>query len=79
MFISLYSGALYTFATTYVSPGTILDPLGIPGSYTVTPPLTYGGTVTSGHDGEVLYVDASGNLASDNLFTRNSSNGDTTI
>ena len=71
VFISLYGGAI-AFAMTYVSPGSVLDPSGTPGNYTVGPLLSYGSLVTSGHNNEVLYNDASGNLASDTLFTRSS-------
>jgi hypothetical protein len=79
IFISLYSGALFAFATTYVPQGTILDPAGLPGSYTVTPGVSYAGPVTSGHDNEVLYMDGSGNLASDAFFTRDSTTQATSI
>jgi hypothetical protein len=79
LFLSLYASALYTFAMTYVPQGTILDPAGLPGSYTVTPGVSYAGPVTSGHDNEVLYMDGSGNLASDEGFSRNSTTGDTNI
>lgn len=34
IFISLYTGALFAFAIN-VAPGTVLDPAGLPGSYTV--------------------------------------------
>jgi hypothetical protein len=77
--LSLYSGALYAFAITYVPQGTVLDPAGLPGSYTVTPGLSYAGPVTSGHDNEVLYVDGSGNLASDAFFSRDSVTQDTFV
>ena len=79
VFLSLYSGMLYAFATTYVSPGATLDPSGLPGDYTVGPLLSYGEAITTGHDNEVLYVDGNGDLASDDGFYRNSITKDTYI
>ncbi len=79
IFLSLYTGALCAFATTYVAPGTVLDPAGLPGGYTVGPFLSYGGAVTTGHDNEVLYMDGSGNLVSDSNFVRDASTGETLI
>lgn len=79
VFLSLYSGALYAFATTYVAPGATLDPSGLPGDYTVGPLLSYGEAITTGHDNEVLYVDGNGDLASDDGFYRNSITKDTYI
>ncbi len=35
--------------------------------------ISYGGAVTSGHSNEILYMDGSGNLNSDSLFTRDNS------
>jgi hypothetical protein len=36
IFLSLYTGALYAFASmTFVEPSTVIDPAGVPGSYSV--------------------------------------------
>jgi hypothetical protein len=55
-----------------VAPGTVLDPAGLPGAYTVGPVLSYGEAVTTSHDNEILYIDSSGDLVSDDGFTRDS-------
>lgn len=68
--ISLYSATL-AFAVQ-VAPGTVLDPAGLPGVYTVGPVLSYGEAVTTSHDNEILYIDSSGDLVSDDGFTRDS-------
>jgi hypothetical protein len=71
IFLSIYIGALYAFAVN-VAPGTVLDPAGLPGAYTVGPLLSYGEAVTTSHENEILYIDGTGDLASDSLFTRTS-------
>lgn len=40
--------------------------------------ISYGGNVTTGHDNESLYIDNTGDLASDSGFTRNHSGDDVT-
>ncbi len=74
--VFLYSGSVALAAMTYVAPGATTDPAGTPGNYTVGPLLSYGFTATSGHNNEALYIDGSGNVASDPLFYRYSSTGD---
>ncbi len=60
IFIGAYSAAL-VYAVTYVTPGSVLDPTGTPGNYTV-------GFATAAN--EVLYTNGSNQLASDDGFLR---------
>ncbi len=69
VFLSIYVGGLYTFAMTYVPQGTVLDPAGLPGNYTVAG-LSIGDVVGNATNGSLLYIDNSGLLAEDSLFTR---------
>lgn len=62
IFISIYIGALYAFAVN-VPPGTVLDPAGLPGAYTV----------------RVLGFDSDGFIDTDAIQLANSSTGQFTI
>ncbi len=94
MTVSIVSLVAYSFVAFAAAPsggytpGAVLDPTCAPGSTSPTPcivnisastGLSYAGPVTSGHNNEVLYVDGSGNLASDANFTRASATGVTNI
>ena len=89
--VALVAYSFIAFAAAPVggyTPGAVLDPTCAPGSTSPNPcivnisatsGLSYGGTVTSGHDNEVLYVDGAGNLASDAGFTRAALTGFTSL
>ncbi len=68
--ISIYAVSLFALAAvTYVTPGTVQDPAGAPGSYTVAP-VSIGETIgNSPVPTGALYVDGNGLLATDAGFT----------